>query len=82
MREGVGLEEITEFVVDAGDRNVEPVESEEAESDDDEEYRDDGNVLAFCEIGEGAFDATEGFLAGPWEDDGQDSQGGRNFEGG
>jgi hypothetical protein len=59
VRERVAHEQVTEFIVNAGNGDWQKGEGEKANSDYGEEQDDDGEALAFRESGKELLDAEE-----------------------
>src|SRR5258708_11560620 len=62
VREGITHQQVTEFVVNAGDRNMKKRKREKTNNDYGQKYNDDRKALALGEAGKGSFDAAKEFI--------------------
>src|SRR5260370_28165665 len=64
VREGITHQQVTEFVVNAGDRNMKKRKREKTNNHHRQKYDDDRKALALREADKGSFDTAKEFIRG------------------
>jgi hypothetical protein len=74
VRERIAHQQVAEFVVNARYRDGEQRKNRKTKSDEGEEYNDDGETLAFSEVGDILLEATEEVLSGFRKEEGNNAK--------